>query len=285
METRFYQIAGLCFRVQGASGSFNPRDGHLAAFRISERDWDVECTMEVVDALAEPMGEPTFLDRENCIFSMPDRTVRYIGAVEQSIDGSYMRIERVGKKHHVQIKRSALPSGITSKVIVSALEVIHHLTAAGGFLLHASWIQVGEKAVLFTGPSGVGKSTQAALWERYRNARLINGDRAAIFPGDHEVQVRGIPYCGSSGVSENVTMPLGAVVCLGQAHQTTIQQLTGVKAFRRLWQECCINIWNPEDLERGSQAVSDMLSHVPVFDLRCTPDLSAVQALENEGVI
>jgi hypothetical protein len=262
-----------------------PSDGILSSFRTEDEEWDVECTLDVVDALSPPEGELCFKDRENRIYALPDGMERYIGQVEESLSGAYMRIVRKGSSHTVQVKAASVPAGLTSKVIENSLEVIHHLTAAGGFLLHASWIQVGGKAILFTGPSGIGKSTQAALWQRHRGARLINGDRAAVFPMEGEVQVRGIPYCGSSGVAENCTMPLAAVVHLEQAKTTTITRLKGIKAFRPLWQECCINLWNPEDLELGTQSVADMLDQVPVFHLACTPDLSAVLALEKEGVI
>lgn len=285
METRFYGIAGLCFRVQAPFRWFPEQEGMLAKFRIPARDWDVECRLDVVEALSEPKGELCFRNGENWVFLLPDGAVRYIGAVEASLDGAYIRVERTGKCHWVQVKQSSIPRGITSKVLINSLEAVHHITAAGGFLLHASWICVDGKAILFTGPSGVGKSTQAALWERNRNAQLINGDRAAVFPVENGVQVRGIPFCGSSGVTENVTMPLAAVVCLSQAPETTITKLTGARAFRRLWQECCINVWHSEDIELGSQSVVDMVSRVPVFHLACTPDLSAVLALEKEGVI
>jgi hypothetical protein len=80
-------------------------------------------------------------------------------------------------------------------------------------------------------------------------------------------------------------MPLAAVVCLSQAPETTITRLTGARAFRRLWQECCINVWNPGDLEQASESVSSVISRVPIFHLSCTPDLSAVLALEKEGVV
>lgn len=283
MQERFYRLAGLRFRVH--CEAFAQEQGILSGFLDVEGPPDVDCTITVVDQLSEPEGELCFQDPANRVFQSSDGVIRYKGAVAQSLDGAYIRILRKGNRTDVQLKRKAIPYGITGKVIVSCLEAIHHLTAAGGFLLHASWIRVGEKAVLFTGPSGVGKSTQAALWEQHRGAELINGDRAAVFPTADGVQVRGIPYCGSSGVMKNAIMPLAAVVCLSQAETTAITPLKGARAFQRLWQECCINIWNGEDIEAATQSVSDVVSRVPIFHLTCTPDLSAVLALEQEGVL
>lgn len=285
MEARFYRIAGLCFRVQGQSCWFSERDGLLSKFRVPEDKWDVDCVLDVVENLSQPEGEFSVHDGDNRIFLLEDRIIRYVGAAADSLSSAYIRIERKDRHHAVQIKRKAIPHGLTSNAIMRCLEVVHHMTQTGGFLLHASWIRIDGKAVLFTGPSGVGKSTQAALWVQHRNATLVNGDRAAVFPLEDQVQVRGVPYCGSSGVTENLTMPLAAVVCLSQAPETTITRLTGARAFHRLWQECCINVWNPGDLEQASESVSAVISRVPIFHLSCTPDLSAVLALEKEGVV
>lgn len=285
MEERYYQLAGLRFRVLGQPQWFSQEEGILHEFVAPVGDYDVECTLAVVDTLSGPEGALCFQDPGNRVFRLPDGMLRYKGSVAQSLDGAYIRILRKGSRSTVQIKRDAIPFGVTSKVIISCLEAVHHLTAAGGFLLHASWIEAGGKAILFTGPSGVGKSTQAALWEQHRGTRLINGDRAAVFPMGEAAQVRGIPFCGSSGITKNLTMPLAAVVCLSQAPETFITRLTGARAFRRLWQECCINIWNPEDIESCTQSVSDVVSRIPIYHLACTPDLSAVLALEQEGVV
>ena len=113
---------------------------------------------------------------------------------------------------------------------------------------------------------------------------MINGDRVAIFPTPNGAEVRGIPYCGSSRVNKNRTMPLRAVVCLSQAPENSITPLFGSRAFRLLWQGCSINLWNQSDIIKGTQAVVDTISAVPVFSLACTPDERAVQTLEKEGL-
>ena len=46
--------------------------------------------------------------------------------------------------------------------------------------LHSSYIIYHDKAILFTGPSGIGKTTQAELWRDYQGAEIINGDVTLI---------------------------------------------------------------------------------------------------------
>ena len=41
-----------------------------------------------------------------------------------------------------------------------------------GIILHSSFINFENKAILFSAPSGTGKSTQADLWKKYKNAEI-----------------------------------------------------------------------------------------------------------------
>ena len=51
-----------------------------------------------------------------------------------------------------------------------------HAVARGMIQVHSSLIDYRGKGVLFLGPSGIGKTTQAELWNQYRETRIINGD-------------------------------------------------------------------------------------------------------------
>ena len=42
--------------------------------------------------------------------------------------------------------------------------------------IHSSLIRSHGEGLMFIGPSGIGKTTQAELWHAYRNADIINGD-------------------------------------------------------------------------------------------------------------
>ena len=284
MQQRYYELAGIRFCIRVPDGVIWPQSQSLTNFTAEPGPCDLECVLSLVDALDQPVGELCFEDPSTRVYLSPGVHLRYKGAVQSGTNGGYMRILRKGSRSDIQILASAIPHGLTSEVIISCMEAIHHISAGGGFLLHASWIRYKDKAILFTAPSGTGKSTQAALWEQLRGAELINGDRAAVFSTADGIQVRGIPFCGTSGVCKNVTVPLAAVVYLAQAPETTICRLTGAKAFRQIWEGCCVNTWNSEDMELCAQAVSDTVSQIPVFYLACTPDESAVLALEKEGV-
>jgi hypothetical protein len=281
---RFYELAGIRYRFLFPRKCPWDSVRKLTDYTAEPGPWDVECIFSTPEELSAPEGQLCYHIASTQVFRTGDEEISYHGSVATSLSGAYLRIHRRGNQSLVQLKASSFPKGITDDVILICMELVHQVTAAGGFLLHASWICFRDKAILFTGPSGMGKSTQAALWEQYRGAELINGDRAAIFPTISGAEVRGIPYCGSSGVNKNRTMPLGAVVCLSQAAENSLTRLSGLQAFRRLWEGCSVNLWNGADIAQGTQSVVDTVSAVPVFHLACTPDERAVQILEKEGI-
>lgn len=281
MVQRMYEIAGVRLRVSIPEDWMYSEDGALSEFVTDSDRWDRTLSMQVVDCLSDPEGDLVFQTPGKRIYRLDDGQIRYEGVVAKSLDGAYLRIERRGNDSTVQVLKSAIICGITPKLVLKAMEAEHLICDAGGFLLHASWIDVGGKGILFTGPSGVGKSTQADLWNRYRGAEILNGDRAAVF-GNH---ARGIPFRGSSGVGLNRKTKLAAIVYLTQAADTSLQRLTGARAFRRLWEGCSVNIWNSVDMEKTTAAVMDTLTSVPVYHLACRKDLTAIEALEKEGIV
>jgi hypothetical protein len=95
-----------------------------------------------------------------------------------------------------------------------------------------------------------------------------------------EVLACGVPFSGSSLFCKNVTLPLAAIVYLQQAPKTTVCRLRGAEAFRRLWEGCGINNWDRADVDQVSKTLVQVLTKVPVFSLACTPDESAILALE-----
>ena len=282
MACRMYTIAGIRFRILCPESWMYQDDGVLRTFRSQDTTADHTLEFHPVDDLAPPEGIHIYNQPDKHVYIHNGGQIRYDGSVEKSLSGAYMRTYRQGKKSSIQVRKGALQGHITAKLVLNAMEMEHHIAQNGGFLLHASYIGWDSKAILFTAPSGVGKSTQAALWQTMQGARLLNGDRTAVMIEKEQVVVCGIPFSGSSGIAENETLPLAAIVYLSQAPQTSIVRLSGVRVFRSIWEGCSVNLWNSEDVTACTESVLQAVEKVPVFHLACTPDASAVTALLQE---
>lgn len=75
------------------------------------------------------------------------------------------------------------------------------------FFLHASVVKYQGMAYIFSAPSGVGKSTHAALWQQHFCAKLLNGDKVLIEVRDGQCIAHGSPVAGSSGIYERDSAP------------------------------------------------------------------------------
>ena len=277
---KYYRFAGVDLTVDLPENSMYDNERLLAAFRV-EAVFDPEVfRFELTEAVDPPHGENLVSYPGLHVYRDGACTMRYFGTLAQNLQHAYIRIEEYGKQHHVQICTTNHSGVVHVKTVLNSLDVAHLVTRAGGVIFHSSYIEYDGKAILFTAPSGTGKSTQAELWRSLRGARIINGDRSAIRFEDGVLCAMGIPFAGSSTYCENRTLPLAAIVYLAQAPETTIRKVRGAEAFRRIWEGCTVNTWDRTDVDLASETVMKIASSVPVYYLACTPDESAVIALE-----
>lgn len=151
-----------------------------------------------------------------------------------------------------------------------------------GFILHSSFISWQNNGILFTAPSGTGKSTQADLWKKYEDADIYNGDRTIIRKIDGKYYGFGSPYAGSSGIYRNESAPIKAIVVIEQGPDNVIRRLRGREAFLPLFRETLMNTWNKEYMEKMTDLLMDAACQIPVYHLSCRPDQDAVNTVKNE---
>lgn len=280
MTEKLYRFAGLEFAIAMPGDMMFEDPYRLAPFAVTEVTQPHRFFFERVEVLPEPQGEWTVQSGNVCACEGKDGTVRYIGATERNWKNAYVCATDSGHLHKVSVKKSAYPGRITSSAVLEMLGVEHLMAQNDSVILHCSYIAWNGRAVLFTAPSGTGKSTQAELWKTHRGAEIINGDRAAVRSQDGRIVVEGLPFCGSSAYCENRALPLAAIVYLSQAPVTTIRRLRGYEAFAKLWEGMNSVAWSGPDLERASAVAETVANRIPVYHMPCTPDEQAVEILE-----
>ena len=147
-------------------------------------------------------------------------------------------------------------------------------------ILHASFISTAYGGILFSGPSGIGKSTQARLWETLEGSRLLNGDRPILCRSGEHWLAYGSPYAGSSQCYVNERRPVAAIVMLEQGSACSIRPIGQAEAFRRLFAGTVISAWNNDYVQRACGLLTDLSASVPVYHLCCTPDARAVETVK-----
>lgn len=147
-------------------------------------------------------------------------------------------------------------------------------------ILHASLLNTQFGGLVFSGPSGIGKSTQAELWEEYEEAEQINGDRPILYKKENVWMGYGSPYAGSSKCYVNKGIPVRAIMLLAQGEDCRIMPLRKSEAFREIFRNCTVYSWDREFVERVITLVTELVSDIPIYRLICTPDQRAVEAVK-----
>lgn len=168
-----------------------------------------------------------------------------------------------------------------SRNILEAINIEQILNTKGAFILHSSFVKYNDNAILFSAPSGTGKSTQADLWNKYENAEIINGDRAGIRKIDNQWMAYGLPYAGSSRIFKNKSAKISNIIILKQGKQNKLKKLSPREAFIKIYSETTIHTWDSEFQENIINMITDLVQEIPVYLYECLPDKSAVDFLKS----
>ena len=157
-----------------------------------------------------------------------------------------------------------------------------HVVKRGFLQVHSSLIAYQGQGILFLGPSGIGKTTQAELWNRYRGARILNGDLAFVQMTETGAVGYGTPWHGSSPYCENDQVPLIAGVVLKQDTENRIRRLTGFELVSEVAGSIFYPLWVEDGGVYCMDTLNAVLSSLPVYELSCRPEEEAVALLETE---
>ena len=273
-ESRYYCFGGLTIALNGPPFSEAP---YFSLFRCEKSPAAVEFVVSVGRPSALPEQLPAKRTLHEAEFRQNGRRLRVMFQ-EHSEKPLLKQVEEDENRYRVCLEQTCLPLYDTN-LVLKLLELPRLLLNHGGLFLHASYIDIGGQAILFTAPKQTGKSTQAALWQQYRGAEIINGDRALLRRVNGAWTAFGSPYCGTSGICKNRALPVGAVILLRQAEQNEIRPVSAREAVAAFLSGC------PYDPETQSGTVFDLAlqiwQEVPFWTLACRPDESAVICLEN----
>ena len=169
---------------------------------------------------------------------------------------------------------------------VSAMQILSYLPLGQMLfdhdmaVLHASYVLHQGEAILFSGDSGVGKSTQAALWKDRLGSKIINGDRALIYIDDGVVYVSGWFQSGTSGICNRGVAPVKAIVFLEQRRRNEVFPLNGVDAFKRMLCQCSYDTDNLQQVQKVTEIVARVLNDVPAYHYCCNKEPDAAEYLK-----
>lgn len=278
-----YSIAGVGLR-QYTPWEQEISEEFIPFVKESDAECDYEVKFRIVDKLAEPFGRLAFSNQAFYVYVDENgNSIRYFHNDRE--DGSaYMTSQMDQERKCVLIE--CIPENLsrfgTSSKDFFGIGLERLLLGKDALVLHASCVDTPYGGILFSGPSGIGKSTQADLWCKCGQGRLLNGDRPILRKMEDRWRAYGSPYAGSSKCHVNECCGIRAIVLLKRASVCEIRRLSGAEMFRRVFAGMTVNNWDYEYVMKASELTMQLIREVPVYELACTKEQEAVQILQEQ---
>ena len=167
--------------------------------------------------------------------------------------------------------------------IDTVLRITHSLVLAeeGGFLLHAASAIRNNRAFLFAGVSGAGKTTISRLAPP--DATVLTDEISYIrrsdvknSQSDHDYVAFGTPFAGElARIGANTSAPLEALYLLVQGPENRIASISKIDAARAIMRHVLFFAEEKDLVAKVFDSVLEFVSRVHVAQLIFTPDARA----------
>ena len=146
-----------------------------------------------------------------------------------------------------------------------------------GSYIHSSALKYKDKVYLFSGPSGVGKSTHTRRWCRLfpNETKILNDDKPSFRFIDDKCYIYGTPFAGGTDIQINEKGELGAIVFIEQASENRLVRLSAREAIVELTTQTPQKR-NPAMVEKMLELHSRLISEYPIYKLYCADNDESV---------
>lgn len=151
-------------------------------------------------------------------------------------------------------------------------------------LVHSSAILFNNNAYLFSAKSGVGKSTHTKLWQKAFGSdkiKIINDDKPVVRIKDDKCIAYGTPFDGGSGIANNLSAPLRAIVFLERGEENSIRKALTSEIIQNLYLSTvhCVGKIIADSMLANFDS---LIKYVDFYILTCNSDISAAYVAYNE---
>ena len=238
-------------------------------------EWQSDCASFVkgfeCDTDEKPVMQIGFAERMNAVHGIQytDKTSEHVLRLE---NGELLTADRDWTECTVFTAR-----GNGSEHSLPLAAICSRFAKFNTLFMHASAVDLNGGGMIFAGFSGVGKTTQAQLWQKYLGADIINGDKAFIRDTDSGFFAFGCPWKGSSEYCLNTKTALKGIVILSQAAENKITRLDSAKAVELFMPHVFLPHWDALCLQDALSTLDRLVQKIPMWLLECRPDEAAVR--------
>ena len=222
-----YNISGIILEFTPLfSDYFALRLSHFTTSELTQPARVMKTRILPIESI--PQDTPYFSHLSKVMFREGNRNVLYLysdasrSQLMQKItyDQDYKEVDIIMSPDY----KDRLPE---IEYLTTAMFFFEMAIREGKYPLHGSAINYHGEAIIFSAPSGIGKSTHASLWMTYLEGVIpINDDKPILsFIGD-KLYASGTPWSGKTDLTNNLNLPVKAIVFLSQGRDPKILSMS-----------------------------------------------------------
>lgn len=149
----------------------------------------------------------------------------------------------------------------------------------GTVLAHSSCVVYKDKAYLFLGKSGTGKSTHSRMWlNALENVVLMNDDHPVIRVNeDGQAIAYGSPWSGKTPCYKNMQAPIGGIIRIVRAPYNKARRLSIIESYASLMTSFSGMTWEKDLADGRDKTIQGIIKSVPCWAMECLPDEDAAR--------
>lgn len=147
----------------------------------------------------------------------------------------------------------------------------------GMYVIHSASILHNGKAWLFSALSGTGKSTHTNIWHKLYDTPFLNGDLNLLAFEERRPVVKGIPWCGTSGICTTETYPLGGIILLARSKTNFIEEIPTAARILGIQMRFISPKWSAEQAADSLDFAKHIVETAGVARLHCNMEDEAAE--------
>lgn len=157
-------------------------------------------------------------------------------------------------------------------------KIAENILSYDGFLMHGVVADADGSGIIFTAPSGVGKTTHTRLWKEYLgdSFTVINGDKPLLRFLDGKVYAYGTPWAGKENIHTNDKVAVNKICFIEQSPSNECIPLEKRVGLSMLLPQ----IYRPAKAEsylKTVDLISRLVSQADFYKIKCNMDLTAAK--------
>lgn len=156
------------------------------------------------------------------------------------------------------------------------LLMMNFLSQGLGVMLHACGIDDNGRGIIFTGPSGSGKSSLANLWKGKDGVTILNDEHIIIRKMEERFWIYGTPWPGDAQLFSQGMCPLEKIFFIEHAKENAAVHKKGVDAVTPLLLQSFPQFWDISGMQFTVSFLAELIREIPCYKLCFVPNESVV---------